>query len=95
MSNNLLFPSELIWLKLYKLVDFIYFINLMNFNAEFSILFRLHKIFVLLHPTKSHALNGRSDSTPRILTLFKFTLFYNFVNWHYIQILKPILNLVD
>ena len=41
----------------------------MNFDAEFSILFRLHKIFVLLHPTKSHALNGRSDSTPRILTL--------------------------
>jgi hypothetical protein len=69
VSNNLLFPSELIWLKLYKLVDFIYFINLMNFNAEFSILFRLHKIFVLLHPTKSHALNSRSDSTPRILTL--------------------------
>jgi hypothetical protein len=33
-------------------------------------------IGVFLHPGKSPALNGRSDSTPRILTLYKKD-FYN------------------
>ena len=45
----------------------------MNFNGEFptNIFFtpRLCKIGVFLHPGKSHALNSRSNSTPRILTL--------------------------
>ena len=46
----------------------------MNFIAEFPTLMRflftpsLCKIGVFLHPGKSHALNCKSDSTPRILT---------------------------
>ena len=56
------------------------FLNLLNFlfykfqcrvsNFD-EILFtpRLCKIGVFLHPGKSHALNGSSDSTPRKLTL--------------------------
>ena len=38
----------------------------MNFNTEFPALFRGH---IRLHPWKSHAQNGGSDSTPMLLTL--------------------------
>ena len=46
----------------------------MNLNAEFPFLMRFYllqdyKIDAFLHPGKIHALNGRSDSTPTILTL--------------------------
>ena len=60
-----------------------YFINSMNFNAKFQTLMRvcfpsLHKIGVFLHPGKSHAQNGRSDSTPRILTLLNIYKLWQF-----------------
>ena len=49
--------------------------NLMNFNAEFPSLMRFFllkgyiRLGLFLHPRKSHAQNGRSDSIPGILTL--------------------------
>ena len=53
--------------------------NSMNFNSEFQTLMRLclNQGYVrlkgrcFLHPGKSHALNSRSDLTPRVLTLRK------------------------
>ena len=47
----------------------------MTFNAEFPTLMRFYllqchiRYVHFLHPWKSHAPNGRSDSTPRIPTL--------------------------
>ena len=61
------------WIKSFPILSTFYFINSKNFNTEFPTLMRfclqqgLYKI-EFLHPWKSHAQNGRSDSTPRILT---------------------------
>ena len=49
----------------------------MNFNAEFKTLMKFcllqGYLRYVLHPGKSHALNDRSDSLPRMLTLLLLT----------------------
>ena len=60
-----------------------FFTNSMNSNmykiSKFDEILstpRFYKIGVFLHPGKNHALNERNDSTPRIQTLFFFSLIF-------------------
>ena len=57
---------QICWLLIYKFNEFQCIIS--NFD---DILFtpRVYEISMLLYPGKSHVLNGRCNSTPRILTI--------------------------